>query len=70
MRRSNFQIGENSPNKVLTTNKDSFKPPPENYKAVTIDNATKQDLRKSHWTLGGFGNSYTSTNDVMFRQRN
>ena len=41
MRASNFQIGESSPQKVQTTNKDNFKAPPSNFKAVTIDNATK-----------------------------
>ena len=66
MRASNFQIGDPSPQKVQTTNKASFKPPPGGFKAVTIDNATKQELRKSHWTLGGFGNTYTSTHDAAF----
>lgn len=70
MRASNFHIGDPSPSKVVTTNKASFKPPPGNFKAVTIDNATKNELRKSHWTLGGFGNSYTSSNDIAFKPRN
>jgi hypothetical protein len=61
MRKSNFALGEHSPNKgpsgsnVLTSNQANYQPPPESYKAVTIDPATKADLRKSHWGLGGWG---------------
>lgn len=70
MKKTNFQMGENKFGNVLTTNQHNFQGPPENFKAVTIDAATKADLRKSHWTLGGFGNTYLSTFGASYQKRN
>ena len=61
MRQTNFYMGENKFEDALTTNKTNFQQPPQGYKAVTIDAATKADLRRSHWNLGGYGQIYTST---------
>lgn len=68
-RGSNFQIGTSSPLHIQTTNQQNFQSPPKDYKAQTIDAATKADLRRSHWTMGGFGPTYISTNGMQFAKR-
>lgn len=52
-----------------TTNKKSFQGPPEAFRAVCIDAKTKADLRKSHWTFGGFGQVFTSTQNASYQKR-
>eukprot|EP00347_Sterkiella_histriomuscorum_P008878 403343401 len=71
MRKSNFALGEPSPKQLQTTNQANYQGPPNHFKAVTIDAATKADLRKSHWGIGGqgFGNIYVSTQGASYSKR-
>jgi hypothetical protein len=60
-------MGENRFLPQQTTNQSNFINPPASFKAVTIDAATKADLRRSHWNLGGGNNTYTSTMGASFK---
>lgn len=52
-----------------TTNKQSYQGPPQDFKAVSIDAATKADLRRSHWTLGSYVQTKVSTQGASYQQR-
>lgn len=69
MRKSNFNLGENRVIDISTTNKACFQQPPETFKAVTIDAATKADLRRSHWTLGSYIPTKLSQTGLAFQKR-
>ena len=61
MTRTHFLLGSERELGMTTANA-SYQPPGANFSPSTLDENTKEDLRKSHFNLGGDAGRYTTTN--------
>lgn len=61
MRRTHFKFGDDNLKGISTTNA-NFQEPPQSFMKPSLDQETKDNLKKCHFDLGGHPNVYGTTN--------